>query len=119
MNRMLAGDGEFVENAVVDLNDPGDAAIGAAKGVANDGIGILNLLGRGGALQAATDAEQAAAMQSLFGLDKAAAQSRQSADILRQAGQQDVIPSIPYKNAAQQGGANMATELRCHFTKYT
>jgi hypothetical protein len=109
MNRMLAGDGGFGENAVVGFNDPGDAAIGAVKGVANDGIGIANLLGRGGALQAATDAEQAAAMQSLFGMDKAAAQSRQSADILRQAGQQDVIPSIPYKNAAQQGGANMVT----------
>jgi hypothetical protein len=109
MNRMLAKDGGFIENAVVGLNDPGDAAIGAAKGVANDGIGILNVLGRGGALQAAADAEQNAAMLSLFGQDKAAAQSRQSADILRTAGHQDVIPSIPYKNAAQQGGANILT----------
>jgi hypothetical protein len=109
MNRMLAKDGGFIENTTVALNDPGDAAIGAAKGLANDGIGILNVLGRGGALQAAADAEQAAALQSLFGQDKAAAQSRQSAETLRQVGQQDVIPSIPYKNAAQQGGANILT----------
>ncbi len=50
MNRMLAGEGSVWENTTVGLNDPGDAAIGAAKGLANDGIGIANLLVRGQAL---------------------------------------------------------------------
>ncbi len=109
MNRMLAGEAGPVEQITIGLNDPGDAAIGAVKGIANDAIGIANVLGRGEAMRQAGEAQQSADILRLFGNEKAAGQTDKSADIMRQAGQQDAIPSIPYKNAAQQGGSNMVT----------
>ncbi len=44
-------------------------------------------------------------------MDKAAVQSRQSAQMMRQASQVDAIPNIPYTNAAQRGGASMVTAV--------
>ena len=111
INRMLAGDAGPIENITIGLNDPGDAAIGAVKGVANDGIGLVNLLARGEAMKQAGDAQQSADILRIFGKENAAAQMDQSAATLRQASQQDAIPSIPYSNAAQQGGANMVTAV--------
>ncbi len=79
--------------------------------MANDGIGIANFLARGQALQTAGQIDQAAAMQSLFGNETLAKELSQSASAMRQSSQQDVIPSIPYTNAAQRGGANMVTAV--------
>jgi Tuberculosis necrotizing toxin len=109
MNRMLAGEAGVMERLTIALHHPRDAAVGAAKGVANDTISIANVLARGQAMRTAGELEQSAALQSLFGMNTAATQMRQSANIMRDVGKTDTIPTIPYKNTAQEGGATIAT----------
>ena len=109
LNRMLAGDAGFFEGMTIAVNDPRDAAIGAAKGVANDGIGLVNMLAKGQALSTAEDTQQSADILRLFGNDKAAGQMESAAGVYRDIAAKGMLPTIAYKNDAQSGGANIAT----------
>jgi len=108
-NRVLAGNTNFGEGIGRALAHPGDGTVGAVKGVANGGLSVLDLLGRGAMLQSAGEQQQAAAMSALFGNDKAAAQLNDNAAAMRDAASRPVIAQIPYANIAQSGGGDVGT----------
>ncbi|SDA54101.1 HNH/ENDO VII superfamily nuclease with conserved GHE residues [Janthinobacterium sp. 344] len=101
------------KNTKHELNEavehPWEAAKGAAKGIANIPSSIGELLMKGATLQSASDMEQAAAMQSVFGQTEAAQRMSASAEQVRQGVDAIHLPMFEMSNAAQAGGDKILT----------
>ncbi len=113
MNRMLAGDTWMGERINAAIKHPIDGGVGAAKGFVN-GVGdLIDIIGKGAMLKGAAEQDRSAALQSLVGNEKMAADMQRAAAGMREGAKHEIVADIPYSNIAQAGGATVenAAEL--------
>ena len=91
---------------------PWEGIKGAAKGLANTPSHLSELLIKAAFEQRATELDQAASLQKLFGKGEAALEISNVASATRKVAVRIDIPKLAMNNAAQQGGDIISTALQ-------
>jgi hypothetical protein len=94
------------------VDQPVEGSKGAAKGLANTPSHLGDMLGKGSALHSASELEEAAMYQALFGQAERAKQMGELAQAMRANANAIDLPKFAMSNAAQAGGDKIATVIQ-------